>query len=206
MKKAIYALIVIFLLISSIFLLFQNQKLKKEINALDIKIADMEKQTKEAKNRLLVGWKEYVNDKYKFKVWYPEKITDKFYGTANVGMNEYDSVSEKSHIIFFAIPGDGSPANIIYIYIYNTDLDIKEFINDNIKKFRPNMEKYSDAEIIAGIQQVKSGNLDLYKFRDDGDYYLKKDDLIFAFIPGDSGPANYQQMYETMVQSFRFIE
>ncbi|MBU4580422.1 hypothetical protein KKB43_05400 [Patescibacteria group bacterium] len=213
MKKIlniISVIVMLILFVLSIVLFGQNKNLSEKINVLNGTIADLEKQKQELESKPPIGWNTYTNKKYKFRMWYPEKVTDKFMGTFDIGGNEYYSDSEKYYNIFFvyAIPDEGSPSQVIDIYIYNSNLDIKEFIKNDTKKHQPDvMKKYSDSEIISGIQQVKSDSINLYRFENKGDYYLKKDDLIVTFMSrGEDYIDNYQQIYETMVKSFRFIE
>lgn len=206
MKKIIYLTIIIILFLTSLFLFLQNKMLKKEVLVLNERIAVLEKEINEVKNKPPLGWKEYIDDKYKFRVWYPEEITDNVYGTTHIILGGGNS----DDVIFYLSAYDIPQPQMLHIYIYKTNLDIKEAIKNDFRKdrsYRLGVDKrYSDAEIISGIQQIKFGGLDFYRFGDNGDYYLKKDDLLFAFIPGGSGPADYKQMYETMVQSLRFIE
>lgn len=53
---------------------------------MDIRIVDLEKQIEEEKNKPPLGWKEYIDDKYKFKIWHPEKVSDGIYGLEFLGV------------------------------------------------------------------------------------------------------------------------
>ncbi len=208
MKKILGAVIIIVLLLSNIFLIVQNQKLKDEVNSLNIKISDIEKQKQETENKPPIGWNEYVNKKFSFKMWYPEKVTDKFSGVGEIGLTESYSNPQKGSLISI-VEGDGNPpAVIIYIYIYNSNSDIKEFIKNDMRKWQPDIvNEYSDSEIILNIQQIRLGNIDLYRLRNNDNYYFKKDDLIFVFKRGYADIfEDLQQIYGTMVKSFRFVE
>ncbi len=213
---------ILLLSVSSLFLYNEYKKNTSSIKSLNQKITDLEKQIADAKNKPPAGWNEYINEKYKFKMWYPEEVSDDIYGLENVGVNNsntayyiYNSSKPESEnpiygiSFFLAIVNDYPQPRILDIYVYNNNKDIKEFIKNNIKIRQPDIiKKYSDSEIISSIQQIKSENLDLYRFGDKlNNTYLKKDDLVFVFEWGSgSVPTNSQFLFDQMIQSFRFID
>lgn len=243
-KKVLGAIIIIILLLLNIFLLVQNQNLKSEVNSLNIKISNLEERTEDIEDKPPLGWEEYVNEKYKFKMWYPKDIDFNpnsiyfnFNGTVFVGGYE----GHEFDVIYFAknIPeGKEEPVEILYMHIYNSDSDINKFIKNDMKntvreyndikkladdltfkqvdptmildyhnQYEKNLDEFAAKYIEEHITRINNNDIDLYKFEDNGNYYLKKDNLIFVFMPGYADFfEDLQQIYETMVKSFRFVE
>ncbi len=74
MKKSTLASVIAIaiLLITGLFLFFQNQDLKQKIDVLNQKINELQKVKPEpVAEKIPEGWKEYADEEYKFKIWYP---------------------------------------------------------------------------------------------------------------------------------------
>ena len=129
MKKIIPLIfLIILLIITSVFLYVQNQNLKKEMGILNNKIAELEKQKLVTPTptpiveKLPIGWKEYTDEEYKFRVWYPEEFTG--YGeTAKIRIeklkNDYDIKNNWINEIQIYMPlSSDAPVGLAAIYIY----------------------------------------------------------------------------------------
>ncbi|MBU4580119.1 hypothetical protein KKB43_03830 [Patescibacteria group bacterium] len=88
LKNILCLVLIIFLSISSLFLYSEYRKNNINIKSLNQKIVDLEKQIEEVKNKPPLGWDTYTNEKYKFKMWYPEKVSDDIYGLEHIGVND----------------------------------------------------------------------------------------------------------------------
>lgn len=195
------------LIILNLFFYTAYQKNISEIRNLNQKISELEKENQELKDTPLLGWKEYVDGKYKFKVWYPEEA---------IG---YKIIAKEDEKIFPDISGRyfefnnpngindwGIPQLLLQIRIYEQNtLRIDEFIRENLK----NEINFSDENIII----EKNNNIDLYKVEIPDEvlsYYVKKDNLIFVFnmSAGEffDQKEEVKKIFEQMVRSFRFIK
>lgn len=162
MNKTILLSIIIIaiLLISGLFLILQNQNLKKEVDGLRNKIEELEKQKPEpVAEKPPEGWKEYVDEEYKFRIWYPEDIDYSSKGMVLVGKYKERPNSfynkEFSVINFMKCMPETKEEPIdllyIYIYIYNSKDNINDFIKNDFEKI---IETYTYKDIKAEIQKL----------------------------------------------------
>ncbi len=200
------------LLVSDLFLYTKNQSLKKEIAVLNDRISELQKPKQgPITEKPLEGWKEYIDEEYEFRIWYPEEFTA-FEETAEVIVNKlknnYDYKNNwiKQLQVLMPLTSD-APLHLLHIYIYNSSLNIKEFIRDDVGKYIKDID-----DINKYLTHIKLNELDFYKF-DNGELvssYVKKDNRIFVFDSEITESAykhlNKDQIFDQMIHSFKFID
>lgn len=212
MKKFIIVLLIA-LFSSTLFFFIQNKSLKKEINILNSKMADFEKQkpTKQSLtlDKIPEGWKEYSDDIYKFKMWYPEKAMGydiKMYASDN---NKYNVKS------FFLDDPSGTgdiPQTLMNIYIYtqNKNTTMDDFIKNDWESFGPNFwdvykfltfEKIN-SDIIASKFEISNNFVNYFIQKNNTIYVLSLNGQLYLSEDSDK----LRSYFDQMVKSFRFIE
>ncbi len=205
MKKIIGIIVIAILFISASVLFMQSQRLKKEISILNTKISDLEKQKQELENKPPIGWKEYIDEKYKFRVWYPGETIYK--------VIILEDNNPKYILRSFIIGNQASmdvPPKLLYIYIYNKNItDIKKFIKEEERRIN-----LSDEDLDKYLTQDKINGLDAYKFKMSDNfvnYYIKKNNLMFVLVFDNEARSlettnEMRTVFNQMVQSFRFTD
>ncbi len=174
MKKLVIIIPIFILLIITSFLIVQNNNLKKEIVILNNKISDLEKQKSVSPELTPIaekspeGWKEYIDEEYKFKIWYPEKFID-YTETNNVIVKKYKFNDNKDVSFFVPYSSDMLILLDIYIYIY-TNNDLEQIILNDAKYLRKSIDEFNKYK-----SEVSINNQEFIKFNIPGNIraYLK---------------------------------
>ena len=216
-KDIVYLIIILLLVISNLLFYTSNRKNASEIQGLNQRISELGKQNEELNKQnqeiesfAAKGWKEYTDDKYKFKIWYPEMYT--YYNEASkVEVEKWGNYNNRYEIFLLLsdIHDEGNPVRIMNISVDNNNLDIKNYIKEDIEKkdvgnkISPLQDQYITKEKINGMDLYKAEVSDIILR-----YYVKKDNSVFIFNPV-AGSIDYPQeeerkVFDQMVQSFRF--
>ncbi|MBU4580115.1 hypothetical protein KKB43_03810 [Patescibacteria group bacterium] len=222
-NSIIYTIIIFLLLVSNIFLFIQNQNFKKEINVLNDRIIDLQKE-KNTKHEVFLdkipeGWKEYSDNINKFKIWYPGEVDQ--INLATSGNNKYNirmytSDNNKYSVKSFFLDdpsGMGDiPQTLMNISIYKQDehLTIDDFVRKNGKNIGLN---FWDAYNYLVFENINN-DITASKFEMSNNfvrYFIQKNNVIYVlslngqlYLPEDS--EKFRTYFDQMVQSFRFIE
>lgn len=216
-KNIIYPIIILLLVTSSSIFYNAYRKSTNDIRGLTQKISELEKENQELKRKPPLEWKEYSDDTYKFKIWYPEKALN-----YKIFVYEED-VNNKSFILndqSLEALGD-MPVKLLSIIIYNDNAsEMKKFIQEELKgeleksvATNANADKYSN-NLERYITQEKIDNIDVYKVELPENiisYYIKRDNSIFVLRFNNSAHTSelsdkLKSYFDQMIQSFRFIE
>lgn len=217
LKNIIYWVIILLLLTSSSIFYTALRKSVSDIRGLKQKNTELENENKDLKQKLLLGWKEYIDEKNGYKVWYPEELLG-----FKISVRE-DDASIRSFIFsdqFLGATGD-VPPELFKIHTYSkSEPDITKVIQEDIKKEIENdldagaeTNKYIN-NIAQYITPEKINNIDAYKVEIPEsliNYYIKKGNLVFVlsfnselYPPEDSDII--KPYFERMAQNFKFIE
>ncbi len=210
MKKLLSIIIIValvFLVAINIFLFVQNNNLKKEIFVLNKKIEELQ-QPKPVTGKIPDGWKEYVDEEYKFKILYPKEFS--FAGNTDQTKIQKNKNKENTLTFYVNVLTD-APLGLLYINIYDSNSIIREFIKtdaENIIKYFPNIV---DKNVNNYISVKKVNNMDFYKFEIPHEfiikYYIKNDNKIFVLKPENEDLGLYpglEKVVSQMVNSFTF--
>lgn len=216
LKNIILSIIILLLLVSSSIFYIALKKSANDIKGLRQRNTELEKENQELKDKLPPGWKEYIDDKNGFKVWYPAqvlgyKISIQEKDANNISFildDQFSSALGDTPTIFFNMhmysKNEPSINKIIREELKekstnNPDIDINEYLN--------NIEKY--------ITQEKTNGIDSYRTEipeNNISYFIKKYNLIYAlhfnnqiYFPGEETDT-LKSYFEQTAKSFKLAE
>lgn len=214
-KNIICWSMILLLLVSSSIFYTALRKSVSDIRGLKQKNTELENENKDLKQKLLLGWKEYIDEKNGYKIWYPEELLG-----FKISVRE-DGASDRSFVFsdqFLNTTGD-MPQELFKIRTYSkNESDITKIIQEDVKKELENNLSADANKYINSIAQYivpeKINNIDAYKVEIPENfinYYIKKGNLVFVlgfnsqlYPPEDSGII--KPYFERMAQNFKFIE
>lgn len=210
MKKSIVTsiIVILILLTSVVFVYSQNQNLEKKISVLNNKINELEKQKPKSDKpeptaeKSPEGWKEYIDEEYKFRVWYPKEFTYRGV-TDQTKIKKYEAKEDTVTDFYVNILSD-APLRLMYIYISDEKIELEKFIINDI------MNEQIDG--IDNVSEYIKNDNGFYKIEIPNKllrYYTKKNNLLYIFYIERLYLPTVQQtkpIFDQMVHSFKFIE
>jgi hypothetical protein len=212
LKPILGWIIILLLLVSSSIFYTALRKSVSDIRGLKQKNTELENENKDLKQKLLLGWKEYIDEKNGYKIWYPEELLG-----FKISMRE-DDANNRS-FVFSDQSLNTTPLELFKIRTYSkNEPDIAKIIQEDVKKELENNLSADTDKYINNIAQYiapeKINNIDAYKVEIPEsiiNYYIKRGNLVFVlsfnsqlYPPEDSNII--KPYFERMAQNFKFIE